>query len=304
MSVVNQNEFPSGNRHSFVQRDAENCQDATTNFENNIINKIEACSVYRGVSQTILLSATVMSAIFLLCIGPCFFQDDSGTVDYVVAAVPFYFLLLFLELGLMTFMSSLNITKAAKYDLADSWGSITAGMIQQLLFSSLITPFIKKIGPYFGYVLVWNKFALVRLDPNAWSTWVLAFFGADFTYYWMHRFFHTNALYWAGHQVHHSSEHYNLTTALRQSWWQATCSELLRIPMALIFPPSVYFINQSLNTVYQFWVHTCLIDRLGPLEWILSTPSHHRVHHDRRVHKNYGGVLIIWDRIFGTYVNC
>ncbi|KAI1242754.1 hypothetical protein IHE44_0000300 [Lamprotornis superbus] len=109
---------------------------------------------------------------------------------------------------------------------------------------------------------------------------------------------------WAAHQVHHSSEDYNLFTALRQSVLQKYTSWMFNLPMAFFIPPSVFAVHLQFNLLYQFWIHTEVITKLGPLEWILNTPSHHRVHHGRNpycIDKNYGGTLIIWDRIFGTF---
>uniref|UniRef100_A0A8D0H406 Alkylglycerol monooxygenase n=1 Tax=Sphenodon punctatus TaxID=8508 RepID=A0A8D0H406_SPHPU len=112
-------------------------------------------------------------------------------------------------------------------------------------------------------------------------------------------------IFWSAHQAHHSSEDYNLTTALRQSVLQRYISWMFYLPMALFIPPSVYAVHLQFNLLYQFWIHTEVINNLGPLELILNTPSHHRVHHGRNpycIDKNYGGTLIIWDRIFGTFV--
>ncbi|KAI4811377.1 hypothetical protein KUCAC02_014287, partial [Chaenocephalus aceratus] len=109
---------------------------------------------------------------------------------------------------------------------------------------------------------------------------------------------------WAAHQVHHSSEYYNLTTALRQSLTQQFTSWIFYLPMALIAPPAVFAVHIELNLLYQFWIHTELIKNLGPLEWVFNTPTHHKVHHGRNsycIDKNYGGILIIWDRLFGTF---
>ncbi|XP_074051512.1 alkylglycerol monooxygenase-like isoform X4 [Macrotis lagotis] len=109
---------------------------------------------------------------------------------------------------------------------------------------------------------------------------------------------------WAAHQTHHSSEDYNLTTALRQSVFQIYTSWIFYCPLALFIPPPVFAVHIQFNLLYQFWIHTQIIDNLGPLELILNTPSHHRVHHGRNrycIDKNYASTLIIWDRIFGTF---
>ena len=111
-------------------------------------------------------------------------------------------------------------------------------------------------------------------------------------------------LFWATHQTHHSAEDYNLSTALRQGVLQSYCSWIFYLPLALFVPPSIFLIHSQMNLLYQFWIHTDVISNLGPFEYILNTPSHHRVHHGRNpycIDKNYAGVLIIWDRIFGTF---
>ncbi len=136
-------------------------------------------------------------------------------------------------------------------------------------------------------------------------SWVIVFLLVDLAYYWMHRCSHVVHLLWAGHVVHHSSEEYNLSVALRQSALHGLTSWIFYIPLALLGVPAVMFVvSYALNLVYQFWIHTRVIDRLGPLEWVLNTPSHHRVHHGvnpRYLDRNYAGVFIIWDRVFGTF---
>lgn len=135
-------------------------------------------------------------------------------------------------------------------------------------------------------------------------TWILMALAYDFLYYWFHRMAHEVNLFWNTHQTHHSSEDYVLTTALRQSAFQTYASFVFYLPAALFIPPSAYVVHRQLNLLYQFWIHTELIDSIGPLEYILNTPSHHRVHHGRNpycIDKNYAAVLIIWDRMFGTF---
>ncbi len=127
----------------------------------------------------------------------------------------------------------------------------------------------------------------------------------DFLYYWFHRWSHEVSAGWAAHVVHHQSEEYNLTVALRQGALQPAFSWVFYLPLALLgFPPAMFLAVSSFNTLYQFWIHTRLIGRLGPLEWVLNTPSHHRVHHARNpkyIDRNHGGTLIVWDRLFGTF---
>jgi sterol desaturase/sphingolipid hydroxylase (fatty acid hydroxylase superfamily) len=141
--------------------------------------------------------------------------------------------------------------------------------------------------------------------PNAWWAWLLLFFAEDLCYYAFHRAGHEVRLFWAGHVNHHSSTHYNLSTALRQSWTTPLFGPFFWLPLALLgFHPLMILTQQAISLVYQFWLHTEFIRDLGPLEAVLNTPSHHRVHHGRNVaylDRNYGGILILWDRLFGTF---
>ena len=141
-----------------------------------------------------------------------------------------------------------------------------------------------------------------------WWTISLCFCLYDFVYYWKHRFAHRARWWWMEHVTHHSSEHYNLTTALRQPWFGPfTGLVWLGLPLVLLgLHPYVIFFVASLNLVYQFWIHTESIGKLPPwIEAVMNTPSHHRVHHatnPRYLDSNYGGVFIVWDRMFGTFV--
>ena len=135
----------------------------------------------------------------------------------------------------------------------------------------------------------------------------MCFFLEDLSYYWFHRISHERRWFWASHVVHHTSQHYNLSTALRQTWTGSIgATFIFWLPMAWIgFPPAMIAFFSGVSLVYQFWIHTEAVDRMGPLEWVLNTPSHHRVHHatnPRYLDSNYAGVLIIWDRMFGTFV--
>ena len=127
----------------------------------------------------------------------------------------------------------------------------------------------------------------------------------DFFYYWFHRWSHEVNAGWAAHIVHHQSEEMNLAVALRQSVFQGALSWVFYLPLALVgFPPAMFLTVSALNTLYQFWIHTRAIGKLGPLEWVLNTPSHHRVHHGRNpkyIDRNHAGSLIVWDRMFGTF---
>ena len=145
----------------------------------------------------------------------------------------------------------------------------------------------------------------LRLDPGDWWVWVLLFFADDFSYYWFHRISHESRVFWASHVVHHSSQHYNLSTALRQTWVPMTYFPFWLWMPAVGFAPWMVLLAQAWSLIYQFWIHTERIHKLPRfLEGFLNTPSHHRVHHgvnEQYLDRNYGGILIVWDKLFGTY---
>ena len=142
----------------------------------------------------------------------------------------------------------------------------------------------------------------------AWYWWPVCFVLDDLAYYVFHRSAHRVRWFWASHVIHHSSQHYNLSTALRQTWTGfVSAAFLFRLPLFLIgFPPAMVFFVAGLNLIYQFWIHTEVVGRLPrPIEAVMNTPSHHRVHHAtnaRYLDRNYAGVFIVWDRLFGTFV--
>ncbi|XP_029360945.1 alkylglycerol monooxygenase [Echeneis naucrates] len=233
-------------------------------------------------------------AMFLL-LGPSesSFQKVEDVPQYVQQATPVFLGLMFLEL-----VVGVLKTGAPGVTISDGLTSISAGMISRL-------PMLLVRGcELSAYMLVWERYRLLELPWDSAWTWWFCLLGVDFCYYWVHRFAHEVAFLWAAHQVHHSSEYYNLSTALRQSLTQQFASWIFYLPMALAVPPSIFAVHIQLNLLYQFWIHTELIRDLGPLEWIFNTPKHHRVHHGRNLYcidKNYGGILIIWDRLFGTF---
>ncbi|WP_307787214.1 MULTISPECIES: sterol desaturase family protein [Streptomyces] len=144
-----------------------------------------------------------------------------------------------------------------------------------------------------------------HLSPASGWTWVLLFFADDLAYYAFHRAHHRVRVLWASHVVHHSSVRFNLSTALRQSWTPMTGLPFW-LPLALLgVPPWMILLQQAVSLVYQFFLHTERVDKLWrPVEWVFNTPSHHRVHHgsnDVYLDRNYGGILIVWDRLFGTF---
>jgi sterol desaturase/sphingolipid hydroxylase (fatty acid hydroxylase superfamily) len=185
------------------------------------------------------------------------------------------------------------------YRLNDTLNSIGLGVMSQLtgVFGALVT-----LGIYTG---VYRHASVWQLPARAVWVWVIGLVLYDFCYYWHHRFGHTVALFWAAHVVHHQSEHYNLSTALRQTSTGWVGGWVFYLPMAVLgFPPAVFAGVALIDLLYQYWVHTEQIGRLGWFDRWFCAPSNHRVHHavnECYLDKNYGGILILWDRLFGSY---
>ncbi|MEM8933088.1 MAG: sterol desaturase family protein [Acidobacteriota bacterium] len=217
-------------------------------------------------------------------------------VNYIALSIPVFFVLIGVEWLVA------RAHRREVYRLNDSISDLQTGVLQQVLgvFTKVIV---------FGtYVWVWQAtaiFTITDLPASPWWVWVLCFLAVDHQYYWFHRISHESNLPWGAHIVHHSSEEYNLAVALRQGALQPLFSWVFYLPLAWIgFPPLVFLACKSFNTLYQFWIHTRLIGKLGPIEWIFNTPSHHRVHHGcdaKYIDKNYAGTLIVWDRLFGSF---
>ncbi|KAG0282829.1 hypothetical protein BGZ96_012805 [Linnemannia gamsii] len=189
-----------------------------------------------------------------------------------------------------------------KYRMNDMIGSLGAGSVQQM--SRFFLGSLQMV----TYNYIWDNYRLPGLAFETFHllTWIGCFLATDFMYYWFHRAAHEVNIFWAGHSVHHSSEYYNATTALRQSLAQTYTSFFFNLPLALVFSPAQFAVHTQLNLLFQFWIHTEIVPRMGWLEYIINTPSAHRVHHGRNpycIDKNYAGTLIIWDRMFGTYAD-
>jgi sterol desaturase/sphingolipid hydroxylase (fatty acid hydroxylase superfamily) len=221
-------------------------------------------------------------------------------MDLIALAVPFFLLAITIELIVNTWR------RAGVYRSNDAINSISAGMLDTT------TGYFTKFVPLLAWGFVLQNLALVDmqlewfdLSGRGVALWLTAFVAWDFFYYWFHRFSHEISILWAAHAVHHQSEEYNLSTALRQTSTSFLFGWIFYLPMFLAgFPLEVLVTVNAANLIYQFWVHTRLIGRLGPLEHVLMTPSHHRVHHaqnERYIDKNYGGVFIVWDRLFGSF---
>jgi alkylglycerol monooxygenase len=215
---------------------------------------------------------------------------DTG---YIVLAIPFFFLLIGIEYAIA------RAQKKVYFRFHDSIASLSCGIVQQM------TGVLLKVLLIGSYVWAYEQLSITKLLASSGLVWIWAFVLVDLAYYWFHRASHRINFMWAAHVVHHQSEQYNLTTALRQSAFQGLMSAVFYLPLAILgFPPLVFFTAVTLNTLYQFWIHTRLIGKMGPLEWVLNTPSHHRVHHaidPEYIDKNYAGMFIVWDRVFGTF---
>ncbi len=214
-------------------------------------------------------------------------------MDYIVLAIPVFFVLIGVELLVA------RLQRRSVYRLADSLSDLGCGVIEQLF------GIFMKTALFAAYLALYERFRLFEIPAGAPVVWLLGLLGVDFFYYWFHRLSHEVGALWAAHVVHHSSEEYNLSVALRQSSFQMLFSWVFYLPLALVgLPPAVFVGLVAFNTLYQFWIHTRTIGRLGAFEWIFNTPSHHRVHHARNpkyVDRNHGGTFIVWDRLFGTF---
>jgi alkylglycerol monooxygenase len=211
----------------------------------------------------------------------------------VALAVPVFVLAIALEFVIDLFR------RTHYYHLADAINSLSCGIV-----STGMRVFFGFLG-LFVYEWVLLHAALARLSASHWFTWVFALVLYDFCYYWQHRMGHTVGLFWAVHSVHHQSEEFNLTTALRQPGTGAFTNWIFYLPMALCgIPIGVFLLTGVIQLFYQFWPHTRLIGRLGVLDRWIQTPSNHRVHHaqnDIYLDKNYVGVFLLWDHLFGTF---
>jgi sterol desaturase/sphingolipid hydroxylase (fatty acid hydroxylase superfamily) len=226
--------------------------------------------------------------------------------DPVLFAIPFFVLLLILEWTAARKLESIEAAASEKsrppsgaYFTRDAVASISMGLV------SVATTAGWKTLALLGYAAIYAYLAPWHLPVTQWYTWAIAIVGIDLLYYTYHRIAHRVRLIWATHQAHHSSQYFNFATAVRQKW-NNSGEILMWIPLPLLgIPPWLVFFGFSLNLIYQFWVHTERIDKLPrPFEFVFNTPSHHRVHHGMDqvyLDKNYGGILIIWDRLFGSF---
>jgi sterol desaturase/sphingolipid hydroxylase (fatty acid hydroxylase superfamily) len=212
----------------------------------------------------------------------------------IVVSVPLY------VVGIVVERAVDRWRNTGMYRFGDALSNVSTGLMQTA------------VGALFASALAWPYHWLYEhARVTDWFTrhpdaaWLVAFVASDFFYYWFHRWSHECALGWFSHVVHHQSEDYNLSVALRQDAWQPFFSLWFQLPLAVLgLDPHTFASAYGFMIVYQYWIHTRFISTLGPLEWVLNTPSHHRVHHGvdaPYLDKNHAGVFIIWDRLFGTF---
>ena len=211
-----------------------------------------------------------------------------------VIAIPIFALLIAVEAWLVT------RENRESFDRKDTWSNIFIGFMSVAwgalfgLATSLIYLSVYELAPY-------------KMPMNVWWAWLILLFVDDFAYYWFHRISHEVRFFWNFHVVHHSSNQYNLSVAVRQSWFSGVAHWIFYLPVAFLgFPLWAFVTMHGFNLIYQFWIHTEIVRKLPAfLEYVLNTPSHHRVHHgvnNEYLDKNYAGIFIIWDRMFGTFV--
>jgi sterol desaturase/sphingolipid hydroxylase (fatty acid hydroxylase superfamily) len=213
--------------------------------------------------------------------------------NLILYAIPFFVALLAVEW--ISFRHAGDGASGLKgYDTKDTATSLSMGLGNVVINTGW------KVVVLAVYAGVYELTPL-RIPSDAWWAWVLLFFADDLAYYWFHRVSHEVRVFWASHVVHHSSQHYNLSTALRQTWVPMT-SFAFWIPLALAgLPPWMIILEQSISLTYQFFIHTERVGRLArPIEFVVNTPSHHRAN-EIYLDRNYGGIMIIWDRLFGTF---
>ncbi len=213
---------------------------------------------------------------------------------FIAAAIPVFFALIGIEL----FVAHRRGQKVYRFE--DTVTDLACGVSSQIsavLFKPLLAA---------GFSSVFASYAPWQLSPSSAWTWAIAFLGVDFCYYWWHRLSHEVNFLWAAHVVHHQSEDYNLSVALRQAFFTQFTSFPFYLPLVFLgIPPTVLGITIALSTLYQFWIHTELVDRLPRFEKLFNAPMHHRVHHainPKYLDKNYAATLILWDKLFGTYI--
>ncbi|XP_055946660.1 alkylglycerol monooxygenase-like isoform X1 [Argiope bruennichi] len=213
--------------------------------------------------------------------------------DYYKEVAPFFLVTVLLEQVIRFYQ------KKPLWRLSDTISNTFHGFLME--FSKI--PF--KGAEVWVYAWIYKNYRLIELPWDSPWTWIACWFITDFCYYWMHRMIHQVNILWAIHETHHTPEDMMFTSPMRNHIFLLPIHWITYLPMALAIPPTTYLVHYQISIIYQYWLHSEIIDKLpAPLEYMLSTPSHHRAHHGRNrryIDKNFGGFLIIWDRIFGTF---
>lgn len=213
--------------------------------------------------------------------------------NLIYYAIPFFIITVIFE-------SVVLYKKQAKnYNIKDTFASLAMG------FGNVLVNLLSKILVVFIITFLYENFKLTTI-PFVWWSWILILFADDFFYYWAHRMGHESRFFWASHIVHHSSQKYNLSTALRQTWTGGFFTFIFYLALPILgFHPLMIFTQMSISLLYQYWIHTELIDKMPKwFEAFFNTPSHHRVHHGSNplyLDRNHAGIFIIWDKLFGTF---
>ena len=216
----------------------------------------------------------------------------SEVPPFVSRAIPWFIIMIAFEV----MVSAIQGLGRQRYNVKETLCSLALGITQQIFGIPI------SIASNLAYVYTYEHLGVMTVPHDSLLCWWALVIGVDFGYYWLHRWCHEFHVGWIGHSVHHSGQFYNLATALRQGILQGLFSPLFYLPLALLgLPPPMFVAHKAFNLLYQYWIHTSLIGSLGPLEYVLNTPAHHRVHHRPGANVNYAGVLIIWDRMFGTF---
>jgi len=213
--------------------------------------------------------------------------------DLIHYAIPFFVITLILEIIVDA------RARSNSYETKDAITSISMGL------GNVFLGLISKVLVFAIFYYLYDNFRLFTI-PFVWWAWVLILFAEDLIYYWFHRTSHLSRFFWASHIVHHSSQRYNLSTALRQTWTGSFLSFVFWLPLPLLgFHPVMILAQMSISLIYQYWIHTELIKKMpGWFESIFNTPSHHRVHHatnPQYLDRNHAGIFIIWDKWFGSF---
>ena len=213
--------------------------------------------------------------------------------NLIYYAIPFFIVTVIIE-GIAIFKKN-----PENYNIKDTFASLSMGV------GNVLVNLLSKLIVVFVITFLYENFRMATI-PFTWWAWILILFADDFCYYWFHRIGHESRFFWASHIIHHSSQKYNLSTALRQTWTGGFFSFVFYLALPLFgFHPLMIFTQMAVSLIYQYWIHTELIDKMPRwFEAVFNTPSHHRVHHGSNplyLDRNYAGILIIWDRIFGTF---